>query len=75
MKGDSRRHGYGLFSCSQLLVASSPEDDHQEPLNYRGEHHLTRNQIAMAQYGCFQRIMKESHRKTGTGSELNPKVV
>lgn len=56
-------------------MASSPEDDQQEPLNHHGEHHLTRNQIAMAQYGCFQRIVKESHRKTGTGSELNSEVV
>lgn len=55
------------FPRSQLLEAASPEDDYQEPLNHRGEHHVTRNQIAMAQYECFQRIVK----KTNTASETN----
>lgn len=58
-------------SCfpSQQLVASAPEADYQEPLNHRGEHLVTRNQIAMAQYECFQRIVKETHRKTKTAGE------
>lgn len=46
-----------------------PEDDHQEPLNHRGEYLVTRNRIATAQYECFQRIVKESHRKTKTAGE------
>lgn len=51
-------------------MATSPEDDYQEHLNHRGEHQATRNQITTAQYECFQRIVKESHRKTKTIGEL-----
>lgn len=58
---------------AQLLVAASPEDDYQEHLNHRGEHQATRNQIATAQYECFQRIVKESHRKTKTAGEKKMK--
>lgn len=55
-----------LCSLNKLLVAANPEDNYQEHLNHRGEHRSTRNQIATAQYECFQRMMKESHRKTKT---------
>lgn len=63
-----------LVSCmsvylSQLIVATSPEDEYQEPLNHRGEHQATRNRIALAQYECFQRMVKESHTKTKTIGE------
>eukprot|EP00064_Thunnus_orientalis_P013367 superscaffoldBa00002166_g13406 len=54
-----------LCSLNKLLVAANPEDNY-EHLNHRGEHRSTRNQIATAQYECFQRMMKESHRKTKT---------
>uniref|UniRef100_A0A3Q4AB14 Calcitonin receptor-like receptor n=1 Tax=Mola mola TaxID=94237 RepID=A0A3Q4AB14_MOLML len=66
--------GCDRFGCGpQLLVAASPEGDYQEPLNHRGEHQVPQNQIAMAQYECFQRISKESHRKTkrAAGLECN----
>lgn len=50
-------------------MVASPEDDYQEHLNHRGEEESTRNQITTAQYECFQRIVKESHRKTKTIGE------
>ncbi|XP_030014712.1 calcitonin gene-related peptide type 1 receptor-like [Sphaeramia orbicularis] len=53
-----------LCSLDKLLVVASPEEDYQEHLNHRGEHKSTRNQIASAQYECFQRILKQSQRKT-----------
>lgn len=53
----------------KLLVVASSEDDIQEHLNHRGEHPSTRNQIATAQYECFQRMGKESQRKTKTIGE------
>uniref|UniRef100_A0A8C4IU18 Calcitonin gene-related peptide type 1 receptor n=1 Tax=Dicentrarchus labrax TaxID=13489 RepID=A0A8C4IU18_DICLA len=40
------------------VVSELPEDEFQEHLNHRGEHQASRNQIAMAQYECFQRIRK-----------------
>uniref|UniRef100_A0AAQ4P1E2 Calcitonin gene-related peptide type 1 receptor n=2 Tax=Gasterosteus aculeatus aculeatus TaxID=481459 RepID=A0AAQ4P1E2_GASAC len=62
-----------LCALNKLLVAASPEDVHQDHLNHRGEHKVTRNQIATAQYECFQRIMRESQRegKTIGGSVCN----
>lgn len=54
---------------SQLIVATSPEDEYEEHPNHRGEHQATQNQIALAQYECFQRMVKESHRKTKTIGE------
>ncbi|CAM9299154.1 unnamed protein product [Lampetra planeri] len=45
-----------LCSFNKLRVAATSEEDYQEPLNHRGEHHLTRNQIATAQFECFQRM-------------------
>lgn len=45
------------------------EDGHQEPLNHRGKYLVTPNQITTAQYECFQRIVKESHRKTKRAGE------
>ncbi len=50
-------------------MAASPEDDYQEH-QHRSEHQATRNQIAMAQYECFQRIVTEStHKTTAMGEE------
>lgn len=69
--------GCDRFGCGpQLLVAASPEGDYQEPLNHRGEHQVPQNQIAMAQYECFQRISKESNRKTKrAGEESNHQLL
>ncbi|GAA6224186.1 calcitonin gene-related peptide type 1 receptor-like isoform X4 [Lates japonicus] len=44
-----------------LVVATS-----EEHVNHRGDQMSTRFQIATAQYECFQRIMKESHRTSKT---------
>uniref|UniRef100_A0A8C2WPT8 Calcitonin gene-related peptide type 1 receptor n=1 Tax=Cyclopterus lumpus TaxID=8103 RepID=A0A8C2WPT8_CYCLU len=49
-----------------LLLAASNEDEYQDHLNHRGEYKSTRNEIATAQYECFQRILKEPQRKTKT---------
>ncbi|XP_061896537.1 calcitonin gene-related peptide type 1 receptor-like isoform X1 [Entelurus aequoreus] len=48
-----------MFSQSELLLAENSEDAYQEHLNHIGEHQATRNQIAMAQYQCFQRMVRE----------------
>ncbi|KAM9829579.1 calcitonin gene-related peptide type 1 receptor [Syngnathus typhle] len=52
-----------MCSLAKLLVAEeNPEDAHQEHSNHHGEHRAT---IAMAQYKCFQRMMRgDHHRKT-----------
>ncbi|KAK2917445.1 calcitonin gene-related peptide type 1 receptor isoform X1 [Channa argus] len=52
-----------------LLVASS----NQEHANHQGDHQSTQNHIATAQYECFQRIVKQSHRtpKTLAGPVCN----
>ncbi|KAL7370131.1 hypothetical protein ABVT39_020210 [Epinephelus coioides] len=55
-----------LCALNKLLVEANSEEGYQEHLNHRGEHQSTGNQIATAQYECFQRIIKESHRKTKT---------
>ncbi|XP_030265738.1 calcitonin gene-related peptide type 1 receptor-like isoform X2 [Sparus aurata] len=61
-----------LCVLNKLIVATSPEDEYEEHPNHRGEHQATQNQIALAQYECFQRMVKESHRKTKTiGPECN----
>ncbi|KAA8579459.1 hypothetical protein FQN60_006552, partial [Etheostoma spectabile] len=59
---------YLLVMCAlnKLLVATSLADEYQEHLNHRGEYQSTRNQIATAQFECFQKILKDSHRKTKT---------
>lgn len=45
-------------------------------MNHRGDQMSTRFQIATAQYECFQRIMKESHRTSKTiGEEYMSQVV
>lgn len=49
-----------LSSFNKFVVLSSPEKDH---LNHRGEHKFTRHSIATAQYQCFQRMLKQAHRK------------
>uniref|UniRef100_A0A8C2YYU6 G-protein coupled receptors family 2 profile 1 domain-containing protein n=1 Tax=Cyclopterus lumpus TaxID=8103 RepID=A0A8C2YYU6_CYCLU len=46
----------------KLLLAASNEDEYQDHLNHRGEYKSTRNEIATAQYECFQRILKEPQR-------------
>lgn len=38
-------------------------DNYQENLNHPGEQLGSRSQIAMAQYACYQTMVKESHRK------------
>lgn len=43
-----------VLCCFDKSVASTPEDNNKEHLN----------QIASAQFECFQRIIKDSHRKT-----------
>lgn len=53
-----------LCSVHKPPASATSEDDYKDHLNYLGEHQSTRNQITVAQYECFQRIMKESHRKT-----------
>ncbi|AWO95953.1 putative calcitonin gene-related peptide type 1 receptor-like [Scophthalmus maximus] len=54
-----------LCSFNKLLVAASPEDNYQEHVNH-GEPQSTRNQITTAQYECFQRIIRQSHRPSKT---------
>ncbi|XP_037552721.1 calcitonin gene-related peptide type 1 receptor [Nematolebias whitei] len=49
---------------SQLLLVASSEVAHTEHLTHMSEPQWMRNQIAMAQFQCFQKIVKESHRKT-----------
>ncbi|CAK6982049.1 calcitonin gene-related peptide type 1 receptor-like [Scomber scombrus] len=53
-----------LCSLNKLLQAAIPEDNYQEHLNHHGSHQSTPHRIATAQYECFQRMMKDSHRKT-----------
>ncbi|KAM3585403.1 uncharacterized protein V6R79_017001 [Siganus canaliculatus] len=61
-----------LCTLNKLLVATSAEEDYQEHPNHRAKHWATKKQIALAQYQCFQRMVKESHRKTKTiGVECN----
>ncbi|XP_072235848.1 calcitonin gene-related peptide type 1 receptor isoform X2 [Leuresthes tenuis] len=48
-----------ICSLNKLLVLATSEHLTHEPQGVQ-------NQIAMAQFQCFQRIMKESHRKTIT---------
>ncbi|KAM7375438.1 hypothetical protein PAMA_014507 [Pampus argenteus] len=62
-----------LCFLNELLMAENLGDYYQEHLNHHGETELTRSQIIMAQYQCFQRIMKGSQRKTKTiGPVCNP---
>ncbi|XP_071320917.1 calcitonin gene-related peptide type 1 receptor-like isoform X2 [Trachinotus anak] len=56
------------FNKLLLMVAASPEENYH--VNHQGEHQSTRNQIATAQYECFQRIMKESHYPSKTTGPL-----
>ncbi|KAF3857515.1 hypothetical protein F7725_009374 [Dissostichus mawsoni] len=51
-------------TLNKLLVVATPEEDLLEHLNHSGEHRATRNQIATAQYECFQRMVQDSHRRT-----------
>ncbi|CAN9498331.1 unnamed protein product [Ophioblennius macclurei] len=53
-----------LCSLHKLLVSATAAEDYKDHLNYLSEHESSRNLIAVAQYECFQRITKESHRKT-----------
>ncbi|XP_026157937.1 calcitonin gene-related peptide type 1 receptor-like isoform X1 [Mastacembelus armatus] len=51
-----------LCTFNKLLVVESSEGKHQEEHgNHPNEHH---SQITTAQFECFQKILKESHRKT-----------
>ncbi|XP_028279671.1 calcitonin gene-related peptide type 1 receptor-like isoform X2 [Parambassis ranga] len=63
---DLNRIVFLLVLCSinkLLLVSATPEDNYKEHLNYPSEHHSVPNRIAVAQFKCFQKILKESHRK------------
>lgn len=64
---------YALKICVLLQwsqVEARAEDDNQEHSNPQAEHESTWNpQISMAQYECFQRIVKEPHHKTKTLGE------
>ncbi|KAJ0062403.1 hypothetical protein NL108_010995 [Boleophthalmus pectinirostris] len=58
-----------LCSCNKCVVVGSLE---KEQLNHRGEHKLTRHNIATAQYQCFQRMLKQvQHRNKTTGPVCN----
>ncbi|KAM8905275.1 calcitonin gene-related peptide type 1 receptor-like isoform 2-T4 [Spinachia spinachia] len=59
-----------LCALNELLVVASPEDVHQDHLDHLK---VTGNQIATAQYECFQRIVRESQREMRTmgGSVCN----
>ncbi|KAG7503549.1 calcitonin protein-related peptide type 1 receptor-like [Solea senegalensis] len=52
-----------LCSFNKLLVLANSEDYHD---NHRGENLTAQQQITVAQYQCFQRIIKESHRPSKT---------
>lgn len=53
----------------QQLEASSQDEDNQEPPSHQTGPSAKDNRIAMAQYECFQRVVKESHRKTQVAGE------
>ncbi|XP_028324789.1 calcitonin gene-related peptide type 1 receptor-like isoform X2 [Gouania willdenowi] len=52
-----------LCVLNQLLTVQCSEEVPQEHLNHLREHQSTRNQIAAAQFECFQRITKESEQR------------
>ncbi|XP_012724984.1 calcitonin gene-related peptide type 1 receptor [Fundulus heteroclitus] len=62
-----------LLSVNKLLVdATSKNDDDNEPRTHLMDPQWIQNRIAMAQYQCFQRIVRESHRKmNATGPVCN----
>ncbi|XP_017295640.1 calcitonin gene-related peptide type 1 receptor isoform X2 [Kryptolebias marmoratus] len=61
-----------LALCSLNKLSAASEVVHTEHLSHMSEPQWMRNQIALAQFQCFQKIVKESHRKTkALGSVCN----
>ncbi|XP_075897486.1 calcitonin gene-related peptide type 1 receptor-like isoform X2 [Nelusetta ayraudi] len=61
-----------LSTFHKRLEASDQDEDGQDPPSHQAGHSAREHRIAMAQYECFQRIVKESHRKTRVaGLECN----